>query len=59
MLFLAVGLIGNLLVGWQSPGSLDDTPLKRLEKISFYLWVKHRLMWVDFASCLYLYRTVF
>lgn len=59
MLFSAVGWVGNLLVGWQSPGSLDDTPLKRLEKIPFYLWVKHRVMWVDFASCLYLYCTMF
>lgn len=32
MLFLAVGWIGNLLVGWQSPESLDVMPLKRLEK---------------------------
>lgn len=32
MLFLAVGWIGNLLVGWQSPESLDVMPLKRLEE---------------------------
>lgn len=32
MLFLAVGWIGNLLVGWQSPESLDDMLLMRLEK---------------------------
>lgn len=59
MLILAVGWIGNLLVGCQSPESLNDMPLKRLEKISFNLGVKHRLMWVDFASCLYLYCTIF
>lgn len=42
------------------PESLGDMPLKRLEKkISWYLWVKCGLMWVDLASCLYLYRTVF
>lgn len=59
MLFLAVGLIGNLLAGWQTPESLDDMPLKRLGKRSFCPWVKHRLMWVDFASCLYLCHTMF
>lgn len=32
MLFLAVGWIGNLLVGWQSPESLYVMPLKRLEE---------------------------
>lgn len=35
MLFLAVGWIGDLLVRWQSPESLDVMPLKRLEKKIF------------------------
>lgn len=39
MLFLAVGWIGSLLVGWLSPESLDVMQLKRLEKIFCYLWV--------------------
>lgn len=59
MLILAVSWVGNLLVGWQSPESLNDMPLKRLAEIPSYLGLKHRLTWVDFASCLYLYCAIF